>query len=377
MSASGPGSEIRSLTSIRFFAAMAVVIYHFEIYAGVSTADFTYLFANGSLAVDFFFVLSGFILWYSYRSQIESGRFLYSDFVVKRFARLYPLHLVTTLGFLALLALFLVAGLDPNDWRRYDPAVLPLHFTMTHAWFDTGADTEVLPWNGPSWSISAEWFAYVAVFPVLAVALRRIRRGVVALWLGVAFFAAFVAVHDLVFDRDLFKRTIDAAILRILPEFALGAALCRFSSDWRIPRAAARPLYYAALAGALGMLHAVDPHAGLPHAVTVLCFGALIVALHQLALLNRSGALDAAVLRYGGEISYSIYMTHALVGAVWFNGARLAAPGFAADRPVVALAVGVVLVVAASAVLYHVVEVPARRRIYAAWRRLGRRDTVA
>ena len=76
--------EIRSLTSARFFAAFYVVIYHIHYFSKIDLGVANTFLSSGYLAVDFFFVLSGFILSHTYYSEITTGVFSKKDFRQKK-----------------------------------------------------------------------------------------------------------------------------------------------------------------------------------------------------------------------------------------------------------------------------------------------------
>src|SRR5690606_13913763 len=113
--------------------------------------------------VDAFFVLSGFILTHVYQSAFfESERVSGKDlfrFLKKRFARIYPLHFVTLIGAIVFLNI-LRTFTDSNVELRWDHVIPQL--LLFHAW----GGLDGISWNFPSWSISAEWFAYLLVFPL-------------------------------------------------------------------------------------------------------------------------------------------------------------------------------------------------------------------
>ena len=151
-------THIKPLTALRFYAAMWVVLFHYWPKLAVGwTPDFV---LRGYLGVELFFVLSGFILWAVYRPALETGRFRYGSFLWARLARVYPLHIATLagVGLMAFAAVKAGFGIDPAilSW-----ASLPANLFMVHAW---GLAPEA-GWNHPSWSISAEWFAYLS-FPI-------------------------------------------------------------------------------------------------------------------------------------------------------------------------------------------------------------------
>ena len=177
-------THIKPLTSLRFVAAYWVVVHHYWPHLAGAGAQ-PPLIARGYLGVELFFVLSGFILCHVYLPQFEEGRFRYRDFLWARLARIYPMHIATLVGMGAMAGAALAIGLsvDPNVLSL---AALPANLTLTQAW----GLAPVAGWNHPSWSISAEWFAYIA-FPAFAGLTLAMRR-----WPGVAVAAAlaFTAV---------------------------------------------------------------------------------------------------------------------------------------------------------------------------------------
>jgi len=136
---------IRSLTSLRFFFALIVFFSHYYYIDGV-------IFAHGWIGVSFFFILSGFILSYSYKNRLFSGKVSYMDFYVARFARIYPLHLLTFLIFIPFLMMRYLPG-----WKVLVPNLLLLQSWNPFNYYTV---------NVPSWSISNEAFFY-AVFPMI------------------------------------------------------------------------------------------------------------------------------------------------------------------------------------------------------------------
>src|SRR5258706_2626883 len=152
--------EIRPLTSIRGIAAMAVVLYHFQ---GNFSYEFylhksTLLFSRGYLWVDFFFLLSGFILSHVHAEEFNRGLTTYRTFLFKRIARAYPLHVFTL--FVLLLPACWPTVQAMQDRRTVASFVSNL--LLVQAW----GPTSHLSWNYPSWSISDEWAAYL-LFPVI------------------------------------------------------------------------------------------------------------------------------------------------------------------------------------------------------------------
>ena len=146
-------TELRQLTGARGIAAWAVVLYHLRQSIEGLPAPVEAVFAKGYLAVDFFFLLSGFVIWLAWHDRIAGAA---PRFWQKRIARIVPLHLAM-LAFAVALALLAAARGRPDP--AFPWAELPLHLLLVQAWGTIGA----LHWNDPAWSISAELAAYLLV----------------------------------------------------------------------------------------------------------------------------------------------------------------------------------------------------------------------
>lgn len=347
-------ANIKPLTSLRFFAAAWVVLFHYWPKLAVSFTPG--LVAKGYLGVELFFVLSGFILCHVYLPPFEDGRFRYGDFLWARLARIYPMHLVTliAMGFMAGAAL--MVGL-PVDRNVLSLATLPANLTLTQAW----GLSPVAGWNHPSWSISAEWFAYLSfpAFAWLTIALRR--------WPGVAVAAAlaFLSVLYLAFDRltgfPLTLATISWGALRIVPCFALGCALYL---AWRTGAAKRRDALVGALIFGALLIAAASFEA--PDMLIVAAAGGLIIALAQVS--KAGGRLGShPILVYLGEISYSIYMVCIPWEVLFVNLAVKFLHLHDKQLPLPLWMIFIVSVVPLAALGHHLVERPARRRMRLWW----------
>ncbi|WP_109807710.1 acyltransferase family protein [Sphingosinithalassobacter portus] len=344
-------SELRALTSVRGIAAILVVFYHIRLsIAGLPEAALD-LFAKGYLAVDFFFLLSGFVIWLSYAPRLrEGGLAAIPRFLKRRIARIWPLHLFV-LGCGVALAL-LLAATGRHDAREFPFAELPLHILLIQNW----GFTDALTWNDPSWSISAEMGAYLA-FPLFAMAIdwRRVPSwavvaAMVALALVLASILTFGGATTLGQDIPRF------GLVRCLIEFAMGNATCALWLRWRD-----RPGIPAVGAGMVAALCCIGWAAGLPEALAVpLAFAAALLALALTSGL-RGNPLELGVLHWLGEISYAIYLGHFLL---WY-AFKLAFVSDVSAVPPGLIALYLALVVASSAFLYRWVELPAQRRINA------------
>lgn len=346
-----PPRDLKELTSIRFFAAFFVVLFHAHYSLPWLSGLDTGLIRNGYLGVDLFFILSGAILTHVNFEAWQAGQFRFRSFLMHRFARIYPVHLMMFLIFLAVYAVAARMGMAANregaNW-----SVALQHLLLVHAWGTTSNNNA---WNGASWSISAEFFAYLC-FPIyLSLAARF--RPVTGLALSVLVFAAFYGASDFT-GTALTGRTYDFGILRILPEFLMGVFLYRVLRQVRIPEASLRWLLPATALACLLALH-LDLH----DVAIVLLLAGLVFVLGLAAFAPRNNVMRAPALIYLGEISYSTYMVHFIFLLVFvalsekFFGSGLLPLWFW-----LLMILGIYL---ASALSYRLVEVPARRAIRA------------
>ena len=174
--APAPRADLPGLTGIRGVAAWFVVLYHIRL--GVAWAlppPVVAVLGKGYLAVDLFFMLSGFVLWLNYDDRLRAGGIgEAATFLARRIARIWPLHVFMLAGAVAFVLATAAAGRPPSD--HYPWGELPLHLALMQNWGLTNA----LTWNDPAWSISCEFAAYL-LFPLLALAADWRRFGTTVL----------------------------------------------------------------------------------------------------------------------------------------------------------------------------------------------------
>lgn len=347
-----------ALTALRGIAALCVVLFHYSVgsFPNLHLTDTTYFVGKSYLFVDLFFALSGFILMHVYGRSFADGpsKATLGPFLRARLARLYPLHLLLLGGFLLLELVKLAVdrtGLDAFG-GSHTLASLPGSLLLLNAagLYDT------ITWNGPSWSISAEWIVGLA-FPLLVPVVARLRpTGLLLLY--VATLAGFVLLsagpqHDL----DL---TSDWGVPRCFLGFTGGIVLYRVWQDGA-PRWMATDT--AALATAAGIVLAM--HLNMRGVFIVPLFGLLILCLAQnTARVGR--ALGTRPMIFLGEISYAVYLAQILLLDSVHLGWRLATgheiedAGFSAIQSLGVIALMIAALLPLSILLHRRVEVPAR-----------------
>jgi len=286
--------DLPALTSLRGIAAVTVLFFHASWiaynYAGGAPPAF---WRRGYLAVDLFFLLSGFILTHVYRSRLAAERSwpAIGQFLWARFCRIYPASLFTTALFVLV---YTVGGLYFQDKISFTAQLIAALLLLQVPWLDTIAI------NPPSWSISAEWYAYL-LFPFFVPLIWRL-RGRTAAMAGIVLVAAVSVDHTIFGHED--QSSGWGALIRALPEFTIGVFAYRYFSEKRSRKFWEKD---ATLIGIGAMIFAACS-AGISDGVIVVLLLALL-----LASVCNSGRvapiLTAAPLRWLGEVSYSIYIS--------------------------------------------------------------------
>jgi peptidoglycan/LPS O-acetylase OafA/YrhL len=342
-----PLRHLDALTGLRGIAAWMVVLFHVRVsLANLLPAWGITALGKGYLAVDLFFMLSGFVLWYNYAERLRGGgKAAVADFLWRRFARIWPLHGM-------IMAIFMVYALAlamrGNDTTLFPFKQLPLQLLLVQNW---GMTTR-LTWNHPAWSISTELAAYL-VFPLFVAALRWERLRTPALSAICAMLLGSVTLLFAWHGYDNLGSNITGLGLpRCLLEFATGCVLCMLWGHWRDLRIAPA---LAALVCAASLVAGWQLH--LPEtAVVPITFASGLMAL-ALSRNVVTRCLGQGTLLYLGEISYSTYLAHFLLFILFkqlFLDAGL-------QMGWLGLLGFLAIVLAVSMALYRFVEKPAQR----------------
>jgi peptidoglycan/LPS O-acetylase OafA/YrhL len=342
--------ELRPLTSIRGLFAWAVVLYHVRLAClGWMPIGVIRVLAKGYLAVDFFFLLSGFVIWLNYGARLR-GRGAAADFLVRRIARVWPLHVVMLAFGGSLAALLIATGREAG---HFPIAQLPLQLAMMQNWGFLGA----LSWNDPAWSISCEWAAYLLTpLAMLLVPVRRLPTPALVGCAALPLLALFVAAQALGTSSLGFDIT-HFGLARCLAEFACGTMLATLWRRWCGIAGAEIACWIASICCFAAWA------AGVPETLAVpFAFATLLLAL-ALGAERARHPLAGRAIHWLGEISYATYLSHFLL----FFAFKLAFVSDPRNVPPLLVAAYLLLVLAASAALYHGFERPAQRAILRGW----------
>jgi peptidoglycan/LPS O-acetylase OafA/YrhL len=316
---------IPTLTPLRGLAALWVLGYHVSAMAlGSST-----LAGRGDIAVDFFFILSGFVLSHVYGTDARPNSQFIAPFLWARFCRIWPL--------VGLMAVLLAAILPGASVRQFLLSATLTEVPLSPAHLSSGA----LPLNGTEWSVSAEIWAYL-LFPIIAPMILQNRGRVSSAWATIVSYTVFAVLREGTFGGVIGGVS---ALVRALPEFILGMYLYRaYATGGRFVSALGSDWAAAVmLVGAAVSLY--SPMLMVAAAPAVVLVGAC--ARGRAALL-----LNSMPLVWLGELSYAIYISQWLPLEL---GGRLPI-----ERPARAMII-VIGAIAFAAALHYAVEIPARR----------------
>jgi peptidoglycan/LPS O-acetylase OafA/YrhL len=310
-----------ALTALRFFAAAMIVLGHGHALFGSLEIANTVPLEQG---VSFFFVLSGFILTYNYPAFRSRESVL--NFFVSRFARVWPLHAVTCVIWIGLIFEF-----KPQAYFPGATGLLKLvaNLSMVQAWIPL--KDWALTFNGVSWSISDEFFFYLA-FPLIIMLWRRywhvllaVSGALVILILGVCNYLklpaddnfAGVGVQGLVYFGP---------VVRIF-EFMIGvgtASILRRIGTITLSRPQWLLFELGTIGGVVAALLSVAPPVGIDHAFGVAgayyfkregvwLFWAVLIGVFASSAGPVARLLSTRPMIFLGEISFSLYLIHAVV----------------------------------------------------------------
>ncbi|ESQ89441.1 acyltransferase family protein [Asticcacaulis benevestitus] len=300
--------HFKSLDSWRGVCAILVAVHHFLLF---SNNQFNgKIFHSLYLCVDFFFVLSGFVITYNYNNRIANISDLKS-YAIKRIGRVWPLHVALMFALLALIMTVkhfnipspYTIGASPTtyDLRKFS---LVLLLTNSYGFFSGG-------WNLPSWSISAELCSYI-VFAFAFMRRAKLQYIVLITIISAAFTVGL--------SNDHMNLTANFGAFRCLWGFGMGS-ICFFIYDrYQVAlRKASSILFAIAELSILGLIVCMlnfsvtmqGNTTAISYLAPIIFPVAVLIFAFERGLVSKF--LKMKFLIYFGNLSYSIYMVHWIV----------------------------------------------------------------
>jgi peptidoglycan/LPS O-acetylase OafA/YrhL len=292
----------------RLAAALAIMMWHFLRFAPAgheaASAGLYHLLA----LMEMFFMISGYLIMERYGDTLLKEPGSFRRYLLRRLARFYPLYIATLLFFCGVGAAVHLGIVPSEDHARYAWDVLPANLFLVHAW----GLTDRLTYNYVSWSLSAEWFCYLAL-PVIVVAHRL---GGMAGLAGIALASIVglelaVAQEIIPFDSWLHADTWGA--YRAFADFALGALVAVAVRRSRLKLTVHWPAWCIFALSLAAMATQQDAYVVVALLATAMYFAAVAERNDQ------EGSRYLAFLHPVGKVSLGIYLIHPVVEAIFFS----------------------------------------------------------
>lgn len=300
------------LDSFRGICACIVAFSHFNansIFYGSTLLD------RGSPYVDFFFVLSGFIIFANYEDKLRNG-YSIKKFMLLRLGRLYPLHFAVLMAFILVdvLQLFINIGgaslYPPFSAPGETPSAILAMLFLVHSLHIT----EILAFNGPSWSISTEFYAYLLFAVIISYSGKYCRSilGLIIITMPVLLYFCY---------GELYAK-LDYGFLRCIYGFACGAL------TWQFYRQHHENIYNKLIA--MRLITALEIAVITIVAIYIAYFSfnigsffapiiySAVILLFSFEAGKLSKFLQAKFFLLLGTLSYSIYMVHLFISGKFF-----------------------------------------------------------
>jgi len=342
------------LTSLRGIAAFLVLLYHLKIFLHQHelTNNFSFLYNKAYLAVDFFFILSGFILSLSYYEKFSKAITSknISQFIIKRIARIWPLHIFILCCFISIPSVLYLTERSIDNSQFSAMSFLTKTF-LVDLWF-VGHDYWK-SWNTPSWTISGEFLAYL-LFPFMARGFSNSFKTILLIY--ILLLSAIALAYEFFGFVSLGEGITSLGLLRCIFSFAIG--ICIFCVYEHIKaKVTNKTGIFIAVFGFTSFVFLAYNFTS-NHFFVPLLFSMTILGL----VLSKSlfhDWLSTPKLVYFGEISYSLYLNHVFV-ITWYIMLFLPDAGYASLFDISAI---ILISVLSAHFTYQWVEKPMRKKL--------------
>ena len=301
--------KYRSLESFRGLAAILVALYHSDFAVDVKYT----LLVRSAIFVDFFFILSGFVIAFAYNDRIKNG-FSFKQFFLLRLGRIYPLHLFLLLVWVPYIIAkaivyhkYGVGVRDPlvaNNIESFISNLLLINALGVH---------DFLSWNYPAWSISVEFYTYMIFFAVIAL-FKKFNDLALCLIVSIACYSVLYLNN-----QDTLLKAYDWGLIRCMGGFFLGSALYRITQ--KVTYKPSTLIATSAELAAVSLMIILVLNSQLVN-YQLASFASFALVIFIFAIQEKGWLTKLLTIKpmlFLGSLSYSIYMTHALIYAIAVN----------------------------------------------------------
>jgi peptidoglycan/LPS O-acetylase OafA/YrhL len=288
------GGRILPLESLRGLAAISVALYHFP------SSSILY-FSSGHLGVNFFFVLSGFVISLNYYNKINNLK-SYINFIIKRFYRIYPIHLftLTIVLLVQILKYFYISILQVDSGTQAFGSWYQVNDFILNVFLFQNVLSDKLTWNAAAWSISTEFYTYI-IFAFIFLIFKKYKILII-----------FV-IYILIFQIQILKLPISPFFYICISHFSNGV-FCYYLFS-KIKYLPFKIIYFDKITNLIIflLLYLFIFQEKIFYANLNLVFFIMILSLSLSNNNMISKILNTKALIYLGTISYSFYMIHQIV----------------------------------------------------------------
>ena len=307
------------LDGLRGVAALLVVWYHiFEGYQFASGSSVITVVNHGYLAVDFFFILSGFVIGYAYDERMRNGTLSVKQFFLRRLIRLHPMVVMgAVIGFVS----FALTGFERWDGTCAGVGLSCIAFlsalvmlpAMPGMMREVRGNGEMFPLNGPCWSLFYEYVASI----LYAILLRRLsRRCLAGVAIGLACVWAWFAITNqsgygsIGVGWTIDPMNVTGGLLRMLCPFTIGLLLSRVFKPMRMKGA-----FWLCASLLVVLFHVPYIEGGMPYSANGLFEMACIIVVFPLMVWmaasdSTTDFVSMRICTFLGDISFPLYIVH-------------------------------------------------------------------
>lgn len=308
-----------ALESIRGIAALIIAFAHFDKMILNSRH-----FSRPALAVDLFFILSGFILGYNYFNKFRNNAVSLKKYTLKRLARLYPLHIFTLF---ILLFFYLGTTILENlqtgnplleyfpvikDGRNYSDGYIKTFVINLLFVNGSGLNRFDATWNYPSWSTSSEFFVCLLLYPFCKIISTKIRKLIYISSIGLSYFLLAIFIGHLSSHSSNLFGFISVGLLRVIGGFFIGVWMLEvFSRIGNSIKILPFTLIEIFLYSLIAFLIVRGDYPYVDFSAIPIISGVIFISAFERGYITKFLSKKSWV--FLGGLSYSIYLNHVFV----------------------------------------------------------------